>query len=126
MNGAVLQLRDIRLTLRPGAPLVMGVVNASPESFSDGAEAATLDRQLARAQALVDAGASIIRVHDVAEVIDFLTVRRALRGEVDIPADLHLAEALRREPTGPSSSTIYDKYFLTSIVEHSIVKKQLF
>jgi hypothetical protein len=29
-----------------------------------------------------------------------------LRGEVDIPADLRLAEDLRREPTSPDSSQI--------------------
>ena len=49
----------------------------------------------------VDAGASIVRVHDVAETVDFLTVRGALRGEVEVPRDLHLAEELRREPAGP-------------------------
>lgn len=48
----------------------------------------------------VDAGAAIIRVHDVAETVDFLTVRRALRGEVDIPAGLRLPDHLRREPAG--------------------------
>ena len=30
MNSAVLQLLDTTLTLRPGTPLVMGVVNDSP------------------------------------------------------------------------------------------------
>lgn len=48
----------------------------------------------------VDAGATILRVHDVAEVHDYLAVRRALRGDVDVPADLHLDESLRREPPG--------------------------
>jgi dihydropteroate synthase len=33
------------MTIGHGAPLVMGVVNASPDSFSDGAEAATLRRE---------------------------------------------------------------------------------
>ena len=62
MTETVLQLRDRRLTITSRAPLLMGVVNASPESFSDGAEAATLDRQLARAQALIDAGADLLDV----------------------------------------------------------------
>ncbi|MDQ3988959.1 MAG: dihydropteroate synthase [Actinomycetota bacterium] len=62
MSEIALRLRDVTLTLRRGAPLVMGVVNASPESFSDGPEVATLDRQLARALALVDAGADILDV----------------------------------------------------------------
>jgi dihydropteroate synthase len=47
----------------------------------------------------VDAGAAILRVHDVAEVRDFLTVRAALRGEAKVPEDLRLAEDLRRQRT---------------------------
>ncbi len=42
--------------------MLMGVVNASPESFSDGGLYGTLDLQVARAQELVDAGAGIIDV----------------------------------------------------------------
>jgi dihydropteroate synthase len=45
----------------------------------------------------VDAGAHLVRVHDVREVVDYLAVRAALRGEVEVPADLRLDEALRRE-----------------------------
>jgi dihydropteroate synthase len=45
----------------------------------------------------VDAGAAILRVHDVAEVADFLSVRAALRGERQVPGDLRLDPALRRE-----------------------------
>lgn len=45
----------------------------------------------------VDAGAAIVRTHDVASVNDFLAVRDALRGEPEVPADLHLEERLRRE-----------------------------
>jgi dihydropteroate synthase len=43
-------------------------------------------------------GAHVLRVHDVAATHDFLTVRRALRGDVDVPNDLRLADDLRREP----------------------------
>jgi dihydropteroate synthase len=46
----------------------------------------------------VDAGAAIVRVHDVAAVSDFLAVRAALRGEREVPADLRLDPGLRREP----------------------------
>jgi dihydropteroate synthase len=45
----------------------------------------------------VDHGASILRVHDVREAADFLTVRAALRGEADVPADLALTEEIRLE-----------------------------
>jgi dihydropteroate synthase len=45
----------------------------------------------------VDAGAAILRVHDVAEVHDFLAVRGALRGEREVAPGLRLDPALRRE-----------------------------
>ncbi|MDP9005356.1 MAG: dihydropteroate synthase [Actinomycetota bacterium] len=45
----------------------------------------------------LDRGGSIVRVHDVAQVVDYLRVRAALRGHLPIPPDLHLAEELRRE-----------------------------
>jgi dihydropteroate synthase len=51
----------------------------------------------------VDAGAAILRVHDVAAVRDFLDVRAALRGEREVPAELRLAPELRREPSGAPS-----------------------
>ncbi|HEY7631408.1 MAG TPA: dihydropteroate synthase [Thermoleophilaceae bacterium] len=50
------------LELEPGRPLLMGVVNASPESFSDGSEVADLAAQLRRALALTDQGADLIDV----------------------------------------------------------------
>jgi dihydropteroate synthase len=52
---------------------------------------------LAAVGAGVDAGAAIVRVHDVAATVDFLTVRAALAGDQPVPADLRLAGHLRRE-----------------------------
>jgi dihydropteroate synthase len=43
-------------------PLLMGIVNASPDSFSDAGEAADLEAQLAHARALLDAGADLLDV----------------------------------------------------------------
>lgn len=45
----------------------------------------------------VDAGAHVLRVHDVAEVSDYLAVRAALRGEATVASGLRLADALRWE-----------------------------
>jgi dihydropteroate synthase len=45
----------------------------------------------------VDAGAHVLRVHDVGAVGDYLKVRAALRGEVEVPGDLRLPDHLRRE-----------------------------
>jgi dihydropteroate synthase len=46
----------------------------------------------------VDAGAHVLRVHDVAEVADFLAVRAVLAGEAELDSELTLAVELRREP----------------------------
>jgi len=43
----------------------------------------------------VEAGAHVLRVHDVAEAAEFLRVRAALRGELEVDADLSLDEGLR-------------------------------
>jgi dihydropteroate synthase len=48
--------------------------------------AARLAGTLAAVGWAADAGAAIVRVHDVAETVDFLRVRRVLAGEEDVPA----------------------------------------
>ncbi len=57
-----LALRDRVLECEPGRPLLMGVVNAAPGSFSDAVPLRGLDAQLAHALALVEAGADLIDV----------------------------------------------------------------
>jgi len=46
----------------------------------------------------IDAGAHLLRVHDVADVADYLAVRAALIGESEVDSELRLATDLRREP----------------------------
>jgi dihydropteroate synthase len=46
----------------------------------------------------VEAGAHVLRVHDVAAVRDYLSVRAALNGDLVVPEDLLLDDELRREP----------------------------
>ena len=58
----MLRLRDRTLVAPAGEPLIMGIVNASPESFSDGGLYDGLDAQVARAEELTAAGAAIIDV----------------------------------------------------------------
>jgi dihydropteroate synthase len=53
-RGRVLELGE--------RPLLMGIVNASPDSFSDGGRYGTLEAQLQLARELVDAGADILDV----------------------------------------------------------------
>jgi dihydropteroate synthase len=45
----------------------------------------------------IELGAQIFRVHDVAAAADFIAVRAALRGELEVPAELVLIDALRWE-----------------------------
>jgi dihydropteroate synthase len=51
----------------------------------------------------VEAGAHLLRVHDVRGAADFLRVRAALRGEATVPGDLALAEDVRHERPLPSA-----------------------
>lgn len=53
----------------------------------------------------VDRGVSIVRVHDVAAADDFLRVRAALNGQLEVAADLELAEELRRSELTERKST---------------------
>jgi dihydropteroate synthase len=46
----------------------------------------------------VRAGAHMLRVHDVAEVTDFLAVRAVLEGEHELGAEVRLVDSLRWEP----------------------------
>lgn len=57
-----LVLRDRAFDLRPGRPLVMGIVNANPDSFSDAVRTTTLDAQVALAVRLTEEGADLIDV----------------------------------------------------------------
>jgi dihydropteroate synthase len=59
--------------------------------------AARLPGTLAALAAGADAGASLVRVHDVAAASDFLTVRAAVAGSAQIDAGLRLAPELRRQ-----------------------------
>jgi dihydropteroate synthase len=57
----VLRLRE--RTLEIGSrPLLMGVVNATPDSFSDGGDHPTLEARFAHAAAMLDAGADLLDV----------------------------------------------------------------
>jgi dihydropteroate synthase len=57
-----LRLRDRTLVLEPGRPLVMGIVNANADSFSDAVRPATLAARLELALQLVADGADLIDV----------------------------------------------------------------
>ena len=81
-----------------GRPILLAV---SRKDFVGALTSARPRERLAGTLAAVDhgvaQGASVLRVHDVAAVRDFLRVRAALAGELDVASDLLLAEELRRE-----------------------------
>jgi dihydropteroate synthase len=45
----------------------------------------------------VDLGAHVLRVHDIPEVVDFLSVRAALSGQLEVDPELRLSDELRWE-----------------------------
>ena len=96
-----LRLRDRVLELRPGAPLVMGIANASPESFSDGASLGGVDVQASRALALRDAGADLIDVGGESGVTD----RPAVDADEEIRRVVPLVERLAAEGVTVSVDT---------------------
>lgn len=61
-GGGAMLIEDLRARVWPAIPLVMGIVNVTPDSFSDGGEWLAPDRAIARARDLIAAGASIIDV----------------------------------------------------------------
>jgi dihydropteroate synthase len=81
------------LELEPQRPLLMGIVNASPESFSDGSEVADLAAQLRRALALTDQGADVIDVGGESGV----TGADPLAPEAEIERVVPLVERLAAE-----------------------------
>jgi dihydropteroate synthase len=62
VSADVLRLAGRTARLEPGRPLVMGIVNASPDSFADAVRRTTLDAQAAHALRLVAEGADLVDV----------------------------------------------------------------
>lgn len=92
-------LADVERLHELGRPLLMAI---SRKDFIGALTARPPRERLAGTLAAlahgVDRGAHIFRVHDVAAAADFLRVRGALRGELDLDSDLALADELRCEP----------------------------
>ena len=67
-----------------GAPLLMGIVNATPDSFSDAGELPDLEARVARAHALAAAGAAVLDVGG----------ETAAGGRPAVPADEEIARVV--------------------------------
>ena len=95
-----LRLRDT-IVGPSGFPLVMGIVNTTPDSVSDGDRYLTLDAQLERARELVAAGADLIDVGGESGRTD----RAAVSEDDEIARVLPLVEALAAEGVPVSVDT---------------------
>jgi dihydropteroate synthase len=95
-------LRDLSPVRALGRPLLLAV---SRKDFVGALTRRRPAQRLAGTLAAVghglDQGAQVLRVHDVAEVADYLSVRAALRGERPVADTLEVPGELRHEPAGP-------------------------
>jgi dihydropteroate synthase len=77
-----------------GAPILMGIVNATPDSFSDGGVRRSLDEAHALARELIAAGAGIIDIGGESGV----TNRPAISADEEIARVVPLIERVAGEP----------------------------
>jgi len=89
--------------LEPGRPVVMGIINTNPGSFSDTVHLASLDAQLERAIAFVAQGAGIIDVGTDSGV----TYGASIPLDRQVAAAVPLVEALVAEGVPVSIDTPY-------------------
>jgi dihydropteroate synthase len=94
-DGVRLRAGD-RLIELGGRPLLMGIVNASPDSFSDGGRHRTLAERLALVRELLDAGADILDVGGESAT----TGRPPVDVEEEIARVVPLIEGIAREIDG--------------------------
>jgi dihydropteroate synthase len=85
-----LRMRHRRFVPAAGRPLIMGIVNAGPDSFSDAVRLQTLEAQVAHARRLVAEGADIIDVGGESGV----TYTPATAADVEIARVVPLVERL--------------------------------
>jgi len=57
-----MQISTSTKTLNLSSPLVMGILNTTPDSFSDGGSYTTLSKALEQAERMISAGVSIIDI----------------------------------------------------------------
>ena len=117
----MLTLGSLRIT----APAVMGILNVTPDSFSDGGRYNTFDVALRQAIAMAEDGASIIDIGgestrpgsagvSLQEELDrVMPVIEAVRGAIDTPISIDTSKAaVMREAVGAGASMINDVFAL--------------
>jgi dihydropteroate synthase len=96
-----LRLRDRTVAIEPGRPLIMGIVNANPDSFSDAERADTPAQHVDRALALAAEGADLVDVGGESGV----TYNEATPPEVEAARIVPLVERLAGEGISVSVDT---------------------
>ena len=104
-----------------GRILAMGIVNVTPDSFSDGGRFDSVDKALAHAQRLVDEGADILdiggestrpgaaSVNAETEIERVVPVIQAIRAELDVPVSIDTMKAgVMRAAVAAGASMIND------------------
>jgi len=98
-------LQTARRKIPLGKPLVMGIINATPDSFSDGGKFFSVDDALRQAEKLVDEGADILdiggestrpksaRVSAEDESVRVVPVVEAIATRFDIPISIDTTKA---------------------------------
>jgi dihydropteroate synthase len=100
INGsAAIGLRDGRCLEYSRSPLIMGILNATPDSFYPGSRAGGTEKGVARALAMVSEGADIIDIGGESS----RPGAEYLSAEAEIARVLPLIEAIRRESEVPIS-----------------------
>jgi dihydropteroate synthase len=107
------------------SPAVMGVLNVTPDSFSDGGRYSTIDVALRRAEQMADQGAAIIdvggestrpgasAVSEQEELDRVLPVIEAVRRVMDHPISIDTSKpGVMREAVAAGASIINDVYAL--------------
>ena len=107
------------------SPAVMGVLNVTPDSFSDGGRYSTIDVALQRAEQMAEQGAAIIdvggestrpgarAVNEQEEVDRVLPVIEAIRRAVDLPISIDTSKpGVMRAAVAAGASIINDVYAL--------------
>ncbi len=104
-----------------GHPLVMGILNVTPDSFSDGGRYARLDAAVRQAEAMADAGAALIdvggestrpgapRVPEPEELVRVIPVVRRLAKRLSVPISIDTSKAeVARQALDAGASLVND------------------
>jgi dihydropteroate synthase len=113
-----MHLHTAKRKISLGAPVVMGILNVTPDSFSDGGRFADLDAALRRAEEMIGEGASIIdiggestrpgseRVPAAIEIDRVVPIIEAIGSRFDVPISIDTSKSEVAEAAVDAGSEI--------------------